>query len=77
MSSSLTFPTTLKSIGNSVISHCSSIKTVTFLGTPESIHESAFWGSSVTDIYVPWSEGAVAGAPWNATGATIHYNQTT
>lgn len=30
--------------------------------------------SSLTDIYVPWSEGEVTGAPWGASGATIHYN---
>lgn len=26
------------------------------------------------DIYVSWSEGEVANAPWGATNATIHYN---
>ena len=29
---------------------------------------------TLTDIYVPWAEGAVANAPWGATGATIHYD---
>lgn len=28
----------------------------------------------LTNIYCPWSEGAVANAPWGATSATIHYN---
>ena len=28
----------------------------------------------LTDIYVPWSEGEVANAPWGATNATIHYD---
>jgi hypothetical protein len=30
----------------------------------------------LTDIYVPWAEGAVANAPWGAPNATIHYNTT-
>ena len=30
--------------------------------------------SALTDIYVSWSSGAVAGAPWGATNATIHYD---
>jgi hypothetical protein len=54
------------------------LTTVTFKGTPNAIHETTFYGcSSLTDIYVPWSSGAVAGAPWGATNATIHYNSAT
>ncbi len=30
--------------------------------------------SGITDIYVPWSEGEVANAPWGANNATIHYD---
>ena len=31
--------------------------------------------NDLTDIYVPWSEGAVANKPWGApTTCTIHYN---
>jgi hypothetical protein len=30
--------------------------------------------NNLTDIYVGWAEGAVEGAPWGATRATIHYN---
>lgn len=33
-----------------------------------------FASTTITDIYVPWSEGAVSGAPWGAINATIHYN---
>lgn len=29
---------------------------------------------NITDLYVPWSEGAIANAPWSATNATIHYD---
>ena len=51
---------------------------VTWTGTPTTINASAFYGAdTLTNIYVPWSEGAVANAPWGATSATIHYNTTT
>jgi len=39
------------------------------------MHNNIFNGCTQTfDIYVPWSEGEVAGSPWGATNATIHYN---
>ena len=41
-----------------------------------SFQSNAFGGSNVTDIYVPWAEGEVTGAPWGAINATIHYNTT-
>ena len=45
--------------------------------TPSLIDKNAFRkASSLADIYVPWSEGEVANAPWGATNATIHYNTT-
>lgn len=42
-------------------------------GTPQSIASDAFNSAAIQDIYVPWSEGDVEGAPWGATSATIHY----
>jgi len=40
-----------------------------------SLNANAFYRAKyMTDIYVPWSEGEVANAPWGATNATIHYN---
>jgi len=33
--------------------------------------------TGITDIYVPWTEGAVNSAPWGATNATIHYETQT
>ena len=30
--------------------------------------------TSIQNIYVPWSEGVVANAPWGATNATVHYD---
>ena len=40
-----------------------------------SISYRAFYNDTyIQHIYVPWSEGAVANAPWGASNATIHYN---
>ena len=62
----------------------SQITSIKFTGTPTSIASDAFssitgWGSAANlkDIYVPWSEGEVANAPWGAANATVHYNTTT
>lgn len=58
-------------------SGCSNLKTVTFKRTPNRIELYTFHNCpNLTDIYVPWAEGAVANAPWGATNATIHYNHT-
>ena len=52
-----------------------SVQFIIINSTPNQINSLAFRrSSSLTDIYVPWSEGAVENAPWGATGATIHYN---
>ena len=58
---------------------CKNLATVTFKGTPTGIiNPGAFTNcTNLTDIYVPWSEGAVAHAPWGATNATIHYDSIT
>ena len=63
----------------------SGVKKVRFLGTPSSIDSKAFnYCPCLTDIYVPWAEGAVANAPWGSQNknsgvtapdaAVIHYN---
>lgn len=54
---------------------CTGLRTVRFHATPSRLHASTFSSdTALTDIYVPWSSGAVAGAPWGATNASIHYN---
>ena len=53
----------------------SSVAKIIINSTPSSINAIAFRNASnLADIYVPWSEGEVANAPWGATNATIHYN---
>lgn len=57
------------------IYNVNSVQFIIINSTPNQINSLAFRRSSaLTDIYVPWSEGAVANAPWGATDATIHYN---
>jgi hypothetical protein len=73
---SITFPSNTYSIADS-LRDCAALATVRFLGKPNSINKNAFLNdAALTDIYVPWSEGDVANAPWGATNATIHYDWT-
>lgn len=68
--------TKLRSISNNAFVSTGLVE-VFFTGTakPGEIAQYAFSvSSSITDIYVPWSEGEVSNAPWGATNATIHYN---
>ena len=68
-------PAGVTSIGEAAFLNCTSLTDVTFQGTPTSINEYAFYGcTNLTTINVPWASGAVAGAPWGATNATINYN---
>lgn len=63
-------------LANNTFRACYNVPSVRFLGTPTgTIGASTFqYCTGISDIYVPWSEGAVANAPWGATNATIHYN---
>lgn len=67
-------PSNIKTINSYVFQGCTSMTSIIFDGTPTTIKNNAFMNSSLTDIYVPWSEGDVANAPWGATNATIHYD---
>lgn len=46
-------------------------------GTPQSIESDAFAYGGIQNIYVPWSVNDVAGAPWGATTANIHFEHVT
>lgn len=70
-------PSGITSIGNWAFQYCTGLTSITFKGTPTTIYSSVFKScTNLKDIYVPWSEGAVANAPWGATNATIHYDST-
>lgn len=67
-------------IHDNIFSGITTIKRVIF-GTTETagfnLSSLAFKScSGVTDVYVGWPEGAVSGAPWGMTNATIHYDTT-
>lgn len=63
------------SIYNNAFSGCTGLTEVRFHDTAASISSSAFKNdTALRDIYVPWASGAVSGAPWGATNASIHYN---
>lgn len=73
---SIVIPQNIVSISGYAFS-TTDLKTVTFRGTPTTIPTTVFNSCSyLTTINVPWAEGAVSGAPWGATKATINYNYT-
>lgn len=68
-------PPGITNIGFGVFANCTGLTSITFEGNPKTIHSSAFNGcSNLTTIYVPWSQGQVANAPWGASNATIVYD---
>lgn len=68
-------PASVTEVGGQAFNFCSRLSTVTFNGTPSALPTSLFVScSNLTTINVPWAEGAVTGAPWSASNATINYN---
>lgn len=75
--SNITIHDGINSLGSYSFDSCKNLIEVTFEGTPTIIKETAFrYCSNLTTINVPWAEGAVSGAPWGATNATINYGYT-
>lgn len=74
--SSFELPSSLEYIGALAFNECDGLQMLEFKSTPTTIHSLAFNGcSNLYDIYVPWSEGTVANAPWGApSSCNIHYN---
>ena len=69
----LYIPASVETIGSHTFAETPR-STITFGGIPKTISPNAFYNcTKVTDIYCPWDEGAVSGAPWAAKNATIHY----
>ncbi len=67
-------PAGVTTIEDAAFNGCTGITSITFKGTPTSIATCFYRATNITDIYVPWAEGAVSGAPWGATNATMHYD---
>lgn len=65
----------LKLIEANSFASCTGLASINFYTKPTTFASTALSGcSNLLDIYVPWSEGEVANAPWGAINATIHYN---
>lgn len=74
---SITLPPALTSIGDFAFANCTGLETVRFTSTVSSIPNGVFSGcTKLSTIYVPWSQGQVANAPWGASKATIIYDYT-
>ena len=70
-------PSSITSIENFAFRSCTGLTSITFKGKPNSISSYAFYTcTNLKTINVPWASGAVSGAPWGATKATINYNYT-
>lgn len=75
---SIPYMPNLTFISVSAFNNCTGLEIFYMYNKPEyGIHQTAFEKcTNLLNIYVPWSEGEVANAPWGATNATIHYNTT-
>ena len=69
-------PRNLDYLEGFVFQYCSRVNTLTFQRKPSYIATNALKNEYLTTINVPWAQGAVSGAPWGATNATINYNYT-
>lgn len=72
----IVIPASVTTIEEGAFSFCQKLSTVTFNGTPTTLPYLFASCGQLTTINVPWAEGAVTGAPWGATKATINYNYT-
>jgi len=74
---SITLPPALTTIGDFAFANCTNLETVRFTSTVSAIPNGVFSGCpKLSTIYVPWSQGQVANAPWGASNATIVYDYT-
>lgn len=71
--SSVEIPASVDTVSYRAFWYDMGLTSVYFRGTPSDIKSDAFLSSGVLDIYVPWAEQEVSGAPWGAVNATIHY----
>lgn len=73
----ITFPANLKKIGSHSFANNPHLRKVVFKGTVDELNSEVFADSGIEEpweMYVPWSEGDVKGAPWGAKNCTIIYN---
>ena len=72
----ISIPDSVIRINSYAFAYCTNLNSVIFKIKPSyTMYKNTFQGcTNLTDIKVPWSEGAVPNAPWGATNATITYN---
>lgn len=70
---SVILPNSLTHISSNAFEGCNSLASVIIPSRVTAIGNNAFRGTTA-EIYVPWAEGAVSGAPWGTTADKIHYN---
>lgn len=70
------FPSTWTNIKPGTCNGCTNLKEVYILCPNPTIDASAFGDCTQNDLVIncAFAEGAVSGAPWGATNATINYN---
>lgn len=74
---SVTIPDSVTSIGNFIFAYSKPLTSITIPDSVTSIGNYAFgYCASLKTINCGFAEGAVSGAPWGATNATINYNVT-
>lgn len=62
-------------INDYAFQRCITMSKVFFTVKPQSMYYNTFREDyNITDIYVPWANGALGSAPWSATNAVIHYD---
>lgn len=70
-------PSSVQRIGDEAFAGCSGLTNITFEAIVKNMYLTVFSNCpNLTIIRVPWSEGAVSGAPWGAANATIIYDYT-
>ena len=61
--------------GTQTFTSCEDLRRICIYKKPTTLSSTALNAPNLTDIYVPWSQGEVSGAPWGApAGCTVHYN---
>ena len=64
-----------KNWGTQTFTGCTDLKRICLYTKPTTLSSTALNAPNLEDIYVPWSQGEVSGAPWGApAGCTVHYN---